>query len=243
MAVVSFTDYVPAPRYDGTPWSQIRVEEAALSDGPWDLIDTIAILPLDTDPSEPLPRSFSTRNATLEQGWYRITFVDVNGATVQADPVHNAPTAEATWLPSVRDVALKILSRTKDTYGNEVGTFTGDTRPRESDAIDIIQKAALDVADEIGDDVPEEARDDAANLVALKAALEIERSYYSEQVNTGRSIYPQLEKDYDRELPRVARQISLMKEGETSISDAGATNRAVGSFTDPSTSGWMTRRW
>lgn len=230
--IVSFTDYVPTPRYDSLPWTVMQVEESVSADGPWTLIDTVNLAPLDADPSQPQARSFTTHNAQIANGWYRISFKDAAGTTTYADPVQNVPSAEQPWLPTVRDVGLKLLSRTTDQYGNKLGTFTSTTEPTEADVLGIIRQAALDVADDVGDDIPEGLHDDAANLVALKAAIQIEESYFSEQVNTGRSIHPQLEKNYDRDLVRLQRQATLAREGQTSVTDAGPGSSPAYSFPD-----------
>jgi len=88
--VVSFSDYTPAPRFDATPWTDIQVEEASASTGPWLVIDTIPISPLDVDPANPDSRSFTITNGTAPDLWYRITFVDAGGnLSLPSAPVQN----------------------------------------------------------------------------------------------------------------------------------------------------------
>lgn len=91
MALVSFTDYTPAARYDGIPWITILIEEAAVEDGPWTQIDSIAVDPIDVDPTQPKSRSFTTDNATIANGWYRVSFTDVGGNRTTSDAIHYAP--------------------------------------------------------------------------------------------------------------------------------------------------------
>lgn len=82
--VVSFHDFTPTARYDAQPWTEIRVEEGAdATVGPWTVIDTIAISPVDPDPSQPASRSFTTENGTAADLWYRITFFDALGGQTE----------------------------------------------------------------------------------------------------------------------------------------------------------------
>lgn len=88
--VVSFANYTPAPRFDSTPWTDVQIEEATASSGPWTVIDTIALTPTDADPSAPAARSFTITNGTAPDLWYRITFVDGGGnLSLPSAPVQN----------------------------------------------------------------------------------------------------------------------------------------------------------
>lgn len=227
---------MPVAREDGLPWTLIRIEEGATDDGPWTLIDTLNMTPLDSDPSQPMARSFTTTLATLTEGWYRVSFRDAAAHIAYSIPIHNVSPNAAPWTPSLSDIGLLILSRTRDKYGNLAGTFTAETEPTEEQAVRIAQKAAVDMADAMGDDIPEKLWDDAAEVVAKKAAMIIELSYYSDQVNTDRSIYPQLEKEYELQLANLQRAITLFKEGETDVTTSGVAKKASWGFRDPSTS-------
>ena len=35
MTVITFEEYRPVPRYDGLPWTELRIEEASVKTGPW----------------------------------------------------------------------------------------------------------------------------------------------------------------------------------------------------------------
>ena len=76
--VVSFEDYRPAPRYDGTAWSRVRIEEGSASTGPWSLLETKNISPVDADPSAPAYRNFTTDQGTQPDMWYRLIFMDTS---------------------------------------------------------------------------------------------------------------------------------------------------------------------
>lgn len=89
--VITFVDYVPPARYDGNPWTIVEIEESAAQDGVFTLIDTLAISPVDADPSNPATRSFTTELATEGEGlWYRLIFRDAtNDDTLPTTPIQN----------------------------------------------------------------------------------------------------------------------------------------------------------
>jgi hypothetical protein len=89
--VVSLEDFRPPARFDGNPWTQARVEEAAIRSGPWVAIDTLALEPVDADPAQPQSRDLTTTQATLASGYYRVVFLDADShETPPTDPVANA---------------------------------------------------------------------------------------------------------------------------------------------------------
>lgn len=78
--VITFEDYVPAPRYDSIPWTQVEIEEGTSSVGPWTVIDTIALSPVDADPAHPAARAFTTELASDTAAlFYRVVFLDATG--------------------------------------------------------------------------------------------------------------------------------------------------------------------
>lgn len=78
--VASFKNVTPSPRYDDEPWTQVRIEEALATEGPWTPVEVQALTELDTDPEEPQARNITTTEATLEAGFFRLTFLDAGGA-------------------------------------------------------------------------------------------------------------------------------------------------------------------
>lgn len=91
--VITFEDFQPVPRYDETPWTEARIEEAATADGTYAEIDTITLDPVDADPSSPAARDFTTENATAANLWYRIVFVDGDGdESAPTAPIQNTDT-------------------------------------------------------------------------------------------------------------------------------------------------------
>lgn len=92
--IVSFDNYELEPRYDNLPWTTIRIEESATETGTYVQIDEFPLDPLDTNPAFPIKRSFTTDNATLNSGWYKVSFLDSIGNIQTTDPVYNAASVE-----------------------------------------------------------------------------------------------------------------------------------------------------
>jgi hypothetical protein len=88
--VVTFVGYRPPVRYDGIPWTRVRIQEAAAEDGSYTQLEEILFSPVDTDPSQPQTRSFTTELGTAIDYWYRVVFADATGDTsVPTTPVQN----------------------------------------------------------------------------------------------------------------------------------------------------------
>jgi hypothetical protein len=113
--VVTFVGWLPPPRYDGNPWTEARIEEAPDPIlGPWTLIDTLALSPVDPDPTDPLLRSLTSSNGTLEDQWYRIIFADAaGGVTEPTTPVQNTGVNTAPFGTTVE--LFRILKITSPT--------------------------------------------------------------------------------------------------------------------------------
>lgn len=97
--VITFEDYTPPARFDSLPWTQVRIEEAATATGTWATIDTINLSPLDTDPSDPAVRSFTTENASdTPDLWYRVVFLDAASDESQpSTPIQNSASTVAPY--------------------------------------------------------------------------------------------------------------------------------------------------
>lgn len=239
MTVVSFGDYIPAPRYDNFPWAQADIEEGPSNNGPWTLIDSVPLVPLDADPSDPMARAFTTENASIEFGWYRISFVDQTGDRVYTDPIYNAEPSE--WQPSIRQVATHILSRTVNQYGARQGTFTTETTPTAAEAEQIIMLAMPEVADIIGDEIPEYLWDDAQAVASILAAMQIEIAFFPEQINSERSPYQLLKVKYESAIANLTKQVASSVDGSTGATVSGVSTAASWGF--PAPSNWGGKRW
>lgn len=118
--------------------------------------------------------------------------------------------------PSVGEVAALIETRTRDgRSGNMLGTFTEKTTPTAEQALKSINDAINDVRTDIGvEEIPAAAAKQVKSLVALMAAMKIEESYYTEQIETNKSPYKLFEKQYERRLQRVIKAVERALEGD-----------------------------
>jgi predicted transcriptional regulator len=82
----TFEGYAPPRRYDSVPFTSALIREAAFEAGPYTTIQTIALSPLDADPSAPATRNFTTALAAVEDGWYVIRWSD-GSSTFDSDPI------------------------------------------------------------------------------------------------------------------------------------------------------------
>lgn len=102
--------------------------------------------------------------------------------------------------PSVDDVASLIRARTKDSEGREVGTFNSETRPTDVQVERHIDNAVSLIATRLPRDLPEVYVGTVKALTAYRAAMQIEKSYFPEQVRSDRSAYDQLREEYNDDL-------------------------------------------
>jgi hypothetical protein len=147
------------------------------------------------------------------------------------------------YTPTAAQVAANVMSRTRDSFGNLAGTFNANTTPTDTQVDAVVGAVINEVADEIGDDIPQPLFDDAASVVAKRAAMQVELDFFPEQVNTGRSIYPQLNDQYKTALASLKKQVVQIESGDTATVDAAdvATGASMGGF--PDSQCWDTRRW
>ena len=94
------------------------------------------------------------------------------------------------FTPTLAQVGNATLQRTKDQFGNVTGTFSPETTPTDDQVTELTDRAADKVSMKVGTDIPESCWDDASAVVALRAAMMIELTYYAEQVTNQRSPYP-----------------------------------------------------
>lgn len=99
--------------------------------------------------------------------------------------------------PTVSDVARLLRARTKDTVGNELGDFTDETRPTADEVAALIEQARGLVGLSLPADVGDEFVGVATSLIALRAAMLVELTYFPEQVASGRSAYEQYRQMFD----------------------------------------------
>lgn len=212
MAVVSFNDLTPVPRFDGVPWTTILIDESQSETGPFIQIDSIAMSPVDDDPAHPIARSFSTDKATLTGGWYQVSWQD--------DALNTTPTAPTfkggapfPWIPSLVDVGSLLLSRTRDHNGVVLGTFTEETQPTADQVWILIMKSVDNVMPLIGTDIPDVLVEEAQDVVALRTAMYIELTYYANEVAQRRSAYPEFKALFDEKLGYLQKAVAAVEAG------------------------------
>lgn len=134
------------------------------------------------------------------------------------------------YTPTLAQVASHVRARTKKRgSGEEMGTFTADTRPSDEQANQVIAEALLEVSSVIGPDVPDVEGDDpnalrnaASGVVSLLAAMTVESSFYPEQVGSGRSNYAALERRYERGIKKLEAAVNAAG-GSTSGDESSGT--------------------
>jgi hypothetical protein len=147
------------------------------------------------------------------------------------------PTSD--WKPQLTDVGAILRARTKDSVGNELGTFNAETRPTDQQVLILIGQGVSDVAMIIGSDIPTVYWQDAVNVAALATALKIELSYFPEQINTGRSPYPQLKQLFDDQAKRLL--VAIEGSGAETPGAGGPMKPAYGfPVPRPNLEGWRT---
>jgi hypothetical protein len=93
------------------------------------------------------------------------------------------------YLPSPDDLATLLRARTKDANGTELGKWSDETRPTETDVARLIALAASEL---VPVDFTGPCTRSARSAIAYHAACLIELSYFPEQVRSDRSPYEEL---------------------------------------------------
>lgn len=240
--MVSFKDFTPPSIPNITSFGNADIFESPNSSGPWTFIDTYVISPLDFSSMQPATHSFSTRNNTIPTGgWYKVIWRNSDGVQAATPPVQNVVSDAAEYLPSASEVGKILYTRTVDDTGAYLGTFTSKTRPTLEVASETIIQAGQDVDKMIGDDIPPSMWDDAKRVVALRAAMLIELTFFPEQIASARSPYDRIKELFDEQIKALSVVIEAQEVAEglkDSVSGAG-----MPSFTFPTGPGIGTARW
>jgi len=102
------------------------------------------------------------------------------------------------FLPDPIDVAALLTARTFLDSGDEAGQFTAETRPTEGQVQTLINQAGNEVSAKVGQDIEDDRqRAYARELIAIRAAMGVELSYFPEQANAEDSVYDQLKALYE----------------------------------------------
>lgn len=89
--VVSLEGFTPGPRFDSTAWTQGRIEQGVGAAGPWTVLETVALVPVDANPAVPATRNFTTALATSPIGWFRVVFLDAAAHEAPSGAVYSSP--------------------------------------------------------------------------------------------------------------------------------------------------------
>jgi hypothetical protein len=200
--VVRLEGYVPGQR-DDQPWTLARINEGPSRTGPWTLLETKALTPVDVDPAtveegaegtwiNPLERNFTTTLATSPQDWFQVVFADAVGNLQPAPAVYFPNPA---MRPSALDVATLLWARTKTAGGQTTGVFDATTRPTATQVEMFIDAAVEDVVGRTGT-VPERLWGMAREAAKVRTAMSIEVSFRPEQASEAGSAYSLLRNDW-----------------------------------------------
>ena len=191
----------PPARFDGIPWVSMIIQESSTPTGPWTTIDTVQ-LPTEPTPESPAVVTATTTLATSDDGFFRVSFKDAVGVQSPPSPAVYSPERESLELPpdlrmpTVADLGAMLRGRTKDNFGNEVGTFNADTRPTASQVAALITLAAADVTAKVAHPIVDPYGDAARSAIALRAAMLIEVSYFPEETESRDSAFGRFERQY-----------------------------------------------
>jgi hypothetical protein len=182
----------PPARSDKKLWTEVRIEHSGSEDGPWVEDTTQGLSPLDSDPTSPSKRDLTFASKEAE-AFFRLTFIDAeSNESSPTDPVFDDGSG-VDWRATTTDVATILRARTQ-ALNTESGAFSDDTRPTKGQVQILIGQAVNEIAARLGTD--ELATDDlrayARELVAIRAAMAVELSYFPEQTDTDQSAYEHL---------------------------------------------------
>lgn len=146
------------------------------------------------------------------------------------------------YSPALAQVGALERTRTKTAGGQELGTFTPDTKPTDAEVTALIAMALRKVEAKIGPDIPAEMIEDAKGVVALRTAMLVELTLFPEQVATGRSPYKQFADEFKEDMANLIADIqSIESGGEEGVTGGEVLPRFA--FDDPDNSeliGWKT---
>lgn len=178
----------------GTAWVTWAIQEAVTPDdaAAVTIEGPTVISPAITDVTNPPTLTLATNNATLTDGWYRVLWQDASG--VQEATGWQRYRTLSPYAPTVGDIATILRARAIENGGVPVDTFTDQTNPTAQAVQHAIVMFAPLVLARLGrlDDLhcanAEDLRAAATAVVAQRVALEVEASYWAEEVNGQASI-------------------------------------------------------
>ena len=141
------------------------------------------------------------------------------------------------YTPTVDSVAAYLRARTKTRGGTEAGTFNSQdaaennkTRPTSEEVTEMIGNALRDVSGVVGADIDSAYFDAATDVAALRTAMLVELSYWPDQINSGRSPYPQLKELYDEAWENLLTALGISTDAGGGAVPVGAGYPSYGGF-------------
>jgi hypothetical protein len=180
---ITLERFIPPPRYAvppatvARPYTLARIEASASIAGPWDVRgDVRTLTPVDVDPEDPQPRSFTVDGALPTDVWWRVTFIDALGdESLPTDPVAIVP-----WTASVQDVAdvSPAFTRRRVEAGGRVGgSFDETTDPTADTVRGFIAAGVREVQGRVGVTIMPEQYELAREAVKWHAAAAVEAEH------------------------------------------------------------------
>lgn len=141
--VVTLLDFIPGERRDGRPWTGARMEEGADRDGAFTEIEAYVFgadgqPAADADPVHPQARSFTSTNAQLLSGWYRIVFTDAADHEEPVGPI---------FVPSATQAYTSVLAvrRVLSPDGSQDPTLGTAASLSDTELEEAIEEAAAEI--------------------------------------------------------------------------------------------------
>lgn len=194
MSLLTLDGFEPPARYEPEDaiFLQARIERADVPTGPWVTIEpNFTLTPAITDPAYPPIYSFTSDGAPDGPGWFRVVWIDSLSAEEESEPLQIRPLSP--YAPSVGMVALLVTARLVEEGGTRVETFTQRTNPTAGRVSDMIAMYAPMVLARTGDLATlacvafTDVQDAVKALIAQRVALEVELSYFPEEVDLSSS--------------------------------------------------------
>lgn len=153
------------------------------------------------------------------------------------------------YTPTLADVGSLLTTRTRESNGEEAGTFTTDTDPTAAQVNRQITRAVNDLRGRIGPDLPTkdqegndiDLRETVKSMAVLRVAMYIELVHFPEQVKNNMSPYASYKQLYDEGMRALIEEISELTGGGGGEAIGGAGAEPMANF--PDGGGWDTRRW
>jgi hypothetical protein len=136
------------------------------------------------------------------------------------------------WSPTVADIGALLRARTVDDTEQEVGTFNDTTRPTEAQVLSLIAMNSAVVGTRLGateetDLCTEELKGSATEMAALRTAMQIELSYFPEQVAGNKSPYDRFKELYDEGMTSLSERVAQECGGGEGVGGEGEVPGAV----------------